>query len=75
MKTYVVMYNIAGSKPDVILRKATNKKEAIEYVWNNYYVEENKSIDTSKGFELFRKKDLYATELDDLFKNANMFKI
>ena len=34
------MYNIAGSKPSVILMKATNKKEAIDYVWNNYYVEE-----------------------------------
>ena len=74
MKTYVVMYNITGSKPNVILTKATNKKEAIDYVWNNYYVEENKSIDTSKGFELFRKKDLYATELDDLFNNTNIVK-
>ena len=75
MNIYLVQCNIAGSHPDKILIKASNKKEAIDYVWKNYYIEENEKIDTSRGFEYFRKKDLYAININELFNDEIMVKI
>ena len=63
MKLYLVECQAIGGGNDKFLLYANTKKEAIDKIWKEHYVELNKVIATN-GFDRYFKKDLYAHDVD-----------
>lgn len=71
MKLYFVSCSVICGNQDRYLVKANNKKEALNKVWNEYYIPKNESL---KGthYDPYLKKDLYVQDVEkELFENPN----
>lgn len=69
MRYYVVF--VDGCQwNDTFIVKANNKKEAINIVWNDYFIDDN--VDSKKnGFAPTLKKEILAEKLEDMFDNKD----
>lgn len=65
MKQYIVEL-ITSQWNDMFLVKAENKKDAIQKVWDENFADQSYSI--SKGYTPYYKKELKATDCDELYK-------
>lgn len=69
MSIYLVECIVPCGDNDKYIVKANSKKEALDKVWNEYYVYKNKKAE-EKGYDLYYKKDLYVRNiLVDFFKD------
>lgn len=72
MNTYLVECQVPCGDHGIFLVKANNKKEALEKVWNNHYVHENKKA-KEKGYDPYYKYDLCVRNIEnEILKNEEV---
>ena len=72
MKLYIVKCWVLCGENRKWLVKANNKKEALNKIWEGYYIPKNKKL-KEDGFDAYCKKDLTVSDVEkELFENKNI---
>ena len=75
MKLYFVECQVICGDNGKYLVKANNKKEALNKVWEEYYIPKNKEC-KENGYDLYYKKELFVRDVEkEMFEGDTIVSI